>query len=162
MPIKKSPVKKTPVKKTPVKKTPAKKTPAKKTPIKIKAVVKRKPLKTVCLEGYKVTSNGRCIKDKKYKTYVSTVKIPTPPPHPQHPKPAEKISMLQAYLNKKFAGKGPEVVKASTKLRAEYQQNKNDLAQALIDKAAKSAAYRKAWVADHLPSRQSAGDLITF
>ncbi len=149
MPVKKSPVKKSPVKKSPVKRM------VKKSPV--KRMVKKSPVKkTVCLEGYKVTTNGRCIKDKKYNTFVSTVQAPPPPPPPGSrpaPKSAPKISALQAYLNARFAGKtysptyGPatEVVKASTKLREQYIASKQEDSQAQAEKAAKSAAYRKAF-----------------
>jgi hypothetical protein len=159
------PVKKSPVKRSPAKKSPVKRAPVKRAPVKIKA---KKPLKTVCLEGYKVTTNGRCIKDKKYNTFISTIPAPPPPPGPKQANPVAKISILQAYLNKKFAGKNqefgpkPEVVKASTLLRTQYQQAKNDAAQAKYEAAARSAAYKQAWRENHLPSMKPAGPLITF
>lgn len=35
----------------------------------------------ICLEGYKITKAGRCVKDKKYQTIVAS--IPMAPPHPR-------------------------------------------------------------------------------
>ncbi len=172
-PLAKKPVAKKPVAKKPAAKKPAAKKPAAKKPAAKKP--KAKKIATVCLEGYKISADGRCIKDSKYTTIIASgISAPPPPPmHPAHlpPKvfgPVNQKKDLQSLLNARFKvqGPAPEVVKAGSSIKRilegeKFKINQRDLikksikvAQSPTPAAIKEVMNMSAQVADYgLPDR---------
>ncbi len=69
-----------PKKAAPKKAAPKKAAPKKAAPKKAAPKKAEKTTPPICLEGYKISKAGRCIKDKKYQTIVATIPMPPPPP----------------------------------------------------------------------------------
>jgi hypothetical protein len=65
-----------------------------------KAVVVRS---TVCLEGYKISKAGKCVKDKKYQTIIAS--IPMAPPMPSDKKVVAKPTFAQQIKEAQLARK---------------------------------------------------------
>lgn len=130
--------------------SPKKVAPKKKAAPKKRAAPKKKvspKAATVCLEGYKISKAGKCIKDKKYTTVMKSIptppnalkasqvkqiinlNAPAPPPMPT-PKgkifgPVNQKRDLQSMLNARFRAKNPAtIVKADPKLAALLAQQK--------------------------------------